>query len=134
MDKKEYRPWRDFIAALAEHLGSPRRAQTNFCEHTTYSLSSLQHWRKTNKVPQAAFEALRAIDPEKCSTSHFQGYHSSKFTARVVELSIENKTLSEIASILSDESGRPFNENMIKGIRYRNKKKIANYRGMKETV
>ena len=127
MSKKMTRPWKDFMDALSEHLGSPKRAQSNFCENSEYSLSTLQHWRKTDKVPDHAFDAIKAIDPDKCSTSKFQGYHSSKFTGRVVELSAQNKTLSEIATILAEEYDRPVTENMIKGIRYRNKDSIKSY-------
>lgn len=127
MSKSNIRPWKDFTTALVEHFGSERRAQTNFSENTSYGLSSLQHWRKTDKVPEAAFEALAKIDAEKCSPSHFQGYHSHKFTQRVLELSAQRKTLSEIASLLTAEYGRKVTENMIKGIRYRNKTQISDY-------
>lgn len=127
MAKGLTRPWSEFVERLADHLGSPRRAQTNFCEHSEFSLSSLQHWRKINKVPEEAFAAMLNIDPEKCSPSNFTGYHSTKFTQRVVELSAERQTLSVIALTLSREFGRNVTENMIKGVRYRNKKDIDAY-------
>ena len=128
MTESDARSWGEFQAALEKHLGSLRRAQTNFCEHTRYSLSSLQHWRKTDRVPEDAFKALLEIDASKCSTSHFQGRLSTKVTNRVVELSQQNKSLSEIAAIIASETHRPITENMIKGIRYRNKDRIASYR------
>ncbi len=134
MVKGTTRPWREFVARLTEHLGSPRRAQTNFCENSEYSLSSLQHWRKIDRVPPEAFAAIEKIDPEKCPQSNFKGYHSTKFTQRVIQLSAERQTLSMIAQILTKEFGRPVTENMIKGVRYRNKDKIDAYQSReKET-
>lgn len=127
MPKSNIRSWNDFSTALHEHFGSPRRAQTNFSEKTNYGLSSLQHWRKSDRVPEEAFTALSLIDATKCSPTLFQGYHTQIFTKRVVELSAQKKTLSEIATILAAECGRTVNENMIKGIRYRNKSKIQDY-------
>jgi hypothetical protein len=127
MAKGQTRPWADFIAELTEHLGSPRRAQTNFTENSDYSLSSLQHWRKTDKVPEEAFAVLKKIDASKCSPSSFAGYHSTSFTKRVIELSAERKTLSVIAATLTQEFKRNVSENMIKGVRYRNKEVIDSY-------
>lgn len=129
MPTTKSRPWEEFMEALSAHLGSAKRAQTNFCEHSEYSLSTLQHWRKSNKVPEAAFDALKEIDPEACSSSYFQGYHTSKFTSRLIALSATNKTLAEIAATLSSEYGdRKVTENMVKGIRYRNKERIESYK------
>ena len=128
MTTTKTRPWDEFMGSLEAHLGSPKRAQTNFCEQTEYSLSTLQHWRKSNKVPEAAFEALASIDPETCSSSYFQGYHTGKFTNRLIALSADNKSLAEIASTLSSEYNRKVTENMVKGIRYRNKERIETYR------
>ena len=128
MSTSEPRPWDDFISALEAHLGSLKRAQTNFCENTDYSLSTLQHWRKSNKVPAAAFEALSTIDPKTCADSYFRGYHTTKFTNSLIELSATNKTLAEIAEALSKEYNRKVTENMVKGIRYRNKDRINAYR------
>lgn len=122
------RPWNDFNAALEEHFGTLQRAQTNFCENSRFSLSSLQHWRKTDKVPEEAFSALTEIDASKCSASHSKGRLAPEVSERVVELSSQNKSLMEIATILAKETDRPITENMIKGIRYRNKEKIASYR------
>jgi uncharacterized protein (DUF885 family) len=127
MVKASSKTWSEFIEKLNGHLGSPRRAQTNFCENSEYSLSSLQHWRKINRVPDEAFAAVEKIDPEKCSPSNFKGYHSTKFTQRVVELSAERQTLSTIAQTLSQEFGRNVTENMVKGVRYRNKSEIESY-------
>ncbi len=121
------RSWKDFTAALESHFGSIQRAQTNFCENSEYGLSSLQHWRKTDKVPEAAFTALETIDAAQCSPSHFQGYHPQQFTQRVIELSAQKKPLSEIATILTDEFNRKVTENMIKGVRFRNKAQITDY-------
>lgn len=42
-------------------------------------------------------------------------------------MSVKNHTLSDIARTLSVEFGRNVTENMIKGIRYRNKDEIASY-------
>ncbi len=115
------------MTRLVEHLGNAKRAQTNFCENSPYSLSTLQHWRKTNHVPEKAFDAIQAIDAEKCSPSNFQGPLDARFTKRVIALSVEGNTLSGIASKLSEEFKRPVTENMIKGVRYRNSDKIATY-------
>ncbi len=127
MVKGSARPWSEFIEKLNNHLGSPRRAQTNFCENSEFSLSSLQHWRKIDRVPDEAFEAIDKIDAEKCTPSNFAGYHSTKFTQRVIELSAERQTLSMIAQTLTKEFGRNVTENMIKGVRYRNKNEIESY-------
>ncbi len=127
MAKAAAKTWSEFIEKLTSHLGNPRRAQTNFCENSEFSLSSLQHWRKIDRVPDEAFEAIEKIDPEKCSPSNFKGYHSTKFTQRVIELSAERQTLSTIAQTLSKEFGRNVTENMIKGVRYRNKTAIESY-------
>ncbi len=127
MKKSNSKPWEVFTKALVEHFGTAQRAQTNFAENTNYGLSSLQHWRKSNRVPAEAFTALAAIDAKKCHASLFQGYHTHQFNKRVIELSVQKKTLNEIADIMTAEAGRKVNENMIKGIRYRNKEKIKDY-------
>lgn len=126
MTNRATRPWSEFAKALMDHLG-PKRAQTNFSEHTGYSLSSIQHWRKSEQVPEEAFDALKKVDPALCTDSTFTGYHTTMFTQRVLKLSEEKKTLSLIAKTLSKEFDRPVTENMIKGVRYRNKAKIKDY-------
>lgn len=133
MAKGNSRQWSEFIDTLTDHLGNSRRAQTNFCENSEYSLSSLQHWRKINKVPDEAFEAITRIDAEKCSPSNFKGYHTQKFTQRIIELSADRQTLSVIAQTLSEEFGRNVTENMIKGVRYRNKDQIEQYQSREKT-
>jgi len=122
--KRRNNSWAEFHRHLIAHMGEAR-AQTNFCEHSNYTLSSVQHWRKTDWVPNAAFDALYAINPETCPPTIFRGYHSPEFTHRVIEMSKQKQTLSRIAHALSSEFGRTVTENMVKGIRFRNKDKLS---------
>lgn len=120
--------WAEFTEKLTQHFGDGRRLQTNFCDLSPFSLSSLQHWRRVDRVPMEAYEYIDKIDAKDCVFTSFKGFHSTKFTSRVVELSNSNFSLSAIAETLGAEFGRKVSENMIKGVRFRNKEQITKYR------
>lgn len=121
-------PWKEFIERLTAQLGTERRAQTIFSEQTKYTLSSLQHWRKRDCVPQYVVDDIKTIKPEDCDFQTFRGFHKKKFADRLVELSAQRKTLKEMSTILSKEFNRKVTENAIKGARYRHREKIDSYR------
>ena len=124
---RQYRPWSDFVSALEQHFGTLQRAQTNFSEQTGKGMSTIQNWRKQDRVPDYAFTTLLEIDSSECSSSLFRGYHTQTLITRVVELSKQNKSLAEISTILSVEFDRKITESMVKGLRYRNKVSIPGY-------
>ena len=123
----ERRSWDTFLKALEDHFGTLRRAQTNFSVATGYGISTIQHWRQINSVPAEAFVDLMRIDPEKYPTTLFEGHHPIGFVERIIELSNSGSPNLEIARLMSREFGKTVTENMVKGVRFRNKERIKDY-------
>jgi hypothetical protein len=103
-----------FYSALISHLGSPKRALSMFTELTPFSSGKVQAWRRNNKVPQEAFEAVAKLEREQ-ATRHFHQPLTREQRLRIDRLSIEGKTDQQIADIMNIEFDRTFNVNMIKG-------------------
>ncbi len=125
---KEVKTWPEFLERLESHFGDRRRLLTNFRDLSQYSHASIQHWRKVNRVPIEAYQHIDTINPLDCVFESFNGFHSEAFTQRVIELSNDNNSLTAIAEILTEEFGSKVSENMVKGVRFRNKSAISTYR------
>jgi hypothetical protein len=104
-----------FYSALLSHLGTPKRALSVFSELTGASGGKVQSWRRANKVPVEAFEAIAKIDRGKAVFNNHQPLTEEQ-KRRIDRLSIEGNTDEQIANTMNLEFGdRVFNINMIKG-------------------
>ena len=115
------------MKAMESHFGTLKRSQMNFSIASGYGISTIQHWRKSNSVPGEAFVELLKIDPEQYPTTLFEGHHPDGFIERIIELSNECKPNLEIARIMTSEFGKTVTENMVKGVRFRNKSLLNTY-------
>jgi hypothetical protein len=104
-----------FYSALLSHLGTPKRALSVFSELTGVSGGKVQSWRRANKVPVEAFEAIAQIDRGKAIFNNHQALTEEQ-KRRIDRLSIEGNSDETIANTMNLEFGdRVFNINMIKG-------------------
>ena len=104
-----------FYSNLLSHLGTPKRALSIYGELTGTNIGKIQSWRRTNRVPVEAYDAVKLIDKTRATYNNHQVL-TSEHKRRIDTLSREGKTEAEIVATMSSEFGdRVFNVNMIKG-------------------
>ena len=104
-----------FYSALISHLGTPKRALSIFSEMTSTPAGRIQSWRRTDKVPEAAYKAIAGLVRGQAILHQHQPL-TAEHRRRIDRLCVEGKSDADIAETMNIEFGdRTFNVNMIKG-------------------
>lgn len=104
-----------FRTATIEQLGRENAWQSEYSEATGTDLSLIQQWRKSNRVPQEAFDKIATLSKVGPRTTVKWTEQECEELSRLYKLTDRKRTDSEIAEMLSAKFGRRITANSIKG-------------------